>query len=215
MLRSWKRTWTGGSVWSKPLWPATSPNRSCRTTAASSAPDPPFWFASDTLTTSSGRRRSNWHDWLRACHRSWQRLVVGQELVSSHYQAPPPALLLFHHCFHPLWFQAPPTQSGPPPWHHFDVIAGRYQWASVKDGERAWVILWVKGASHKGREGMKPETFTLKLLHTCKKSLMCLILFTPSWKLHVWSHQHQTPELCGLNCQLPASLTVLCSEGCL
>lgn len=131
MLGSWRRTWTGGSVWSTPSCLATSPNRRSSATDASSAPNPPFWFASATLTTSYSRGRSSWLDWPRACRRSWQRLTVGWGRVPSHPTAPPPALLLYS----PLWIPAPPMQSGPLLWHHCDAIDRPLLGVAAKNGK--------------------------------------------------------------------------------
>lgn len=191
MLGSWRRTWTGGSAWSRSFCPATSPHRSSSATAASSAPNPPFWFASATLTTSYSRGRSSWRDWPRACRRSWRRLTVGRGRVPSCHQALPPALPLSS----PLWFPAPPMQAGPLLWHHCDAIDRPLLGVAVKDGEWRRDNRLPKNSLEKKELDMKEEWAWSRLCshwdnyadftHKDETSSMRFILFTPDTSVHL------------------------------
>lgn len=101
---SWRRTWTGGSVWSTPFCPATSRRHNSKTTATLSAPNPLSWFASATWTTSSDSAGSCWRGSPRACRRSPRRLGAGRQAQRRVLRP-----------------QLPSNPLGPPLWHHCDV----------------------------------------------------------------------------------------------
>ncbi len=64
-LASWRTTWTGASEWFWTFWRVTWAAHSCATISATSALNPPFWFASATWTSSYGRGRSKCRGWRR------------------------------------------------------------------------------------------------------------------------------------------------------